>query len=989
MKTISKKLLFLLLLLPFAMLAQSNVNGVVSDKISGQPLPGVNVIVKGTTKGTTTDFDGKFMLSNVKSGEVIEFSFVGYKTTDVPYTNQKTINVSLEEETAKLDEVVLIGYGTVKKKDATGSVTQVSTKDFNKGANVTAENLLNGRVAGLTINTSGAPGSGSAIRIRGGSSLSASNDPLIVIDGLPVAEVAGGSTSVLASINPNDIESFTVLKDASATAIYGSRASNGVIIITTKRGGKDLAVEYNVQYGSGSIANKVDVFSGEEYLALVTERRPQFLNRLGVPDPNNPGQRIYFNTDWQDEIYRRTDLIDNNLTLKGTLFKKIPTRLSIGNTYQEGLRLTSHFNRTSANLAMNPSFLDNHLKVNLAANVSNERNRFADGVEGGAIRFDPTIPVYDPSSAYGGFFQYTDANGLALNGVNRNPVAALLQRRNVTSVNRFFGNVELDYKLHFFEDLRAVVKLGIDQSSGEGTNELSRQSPDGQRNNNQTALLTNGSLTRFESNRRNSLLDAYLVYNKEVNKFRVELTGGYSYQKFEGDSFGSRDLRRFNDEGNQDILFTETDVVLIGLFARTNLTFNDKYLLTLSMRRDGTSRFSEDNRWGNFPAAAFAWKLKEESFLKDSKVFSDLKLRLGWGVTGQQDLGGDRFAYLSTVQTGLPGNEYVFGGVPINPAFPNYTNPDLKWEETTTYNVGLDYGFANNRITGAIDLFYKRSDDLLARVPIAEGSNFSNFGVRNIGSFTTKGIEFTLNADVVKTENMNWNVNFNATHFNTRINRLASGIDIEVGGVGAGTGGTIQVHSEGFTPFSFLVYKQLYDNDGSPIEGAYADLNRDGQITAADRYIYNNPEPELLLGFASNFNYKNFDFSFNLRASIGNRLYNAVNAGNAQYNNIESTQVVANLPTSVLDSNFNNTADVLFSDYYIENASFLRMDNATIGYTFNNMFNGKSSVRLSAGMQNVFVLTKYSGLDPEVFGGIDNTIYPRPRTFLIGANVKF
>jgi iron complex outermembrane receptor protein len=989
MKTIYKKLLVLLLILPFSVLAQSTLTGMVTDQASGQPMPGVNVIIKGTTKGATTDFDGKYTLSNVKSGDVIDFSYVGFKPAEVVYTSQKTINVSLEEESDKLDEVILIGYGAVKKKDATGSVVQISTKEFNKGANVTAENLLNGRVAGLTINTGGAPGSGSAIRIRGGSSLGASNEPLIVIDGLPLGESAGGSTSVLASINPNDIESFTVLKDASATAIYGSRASNGVIIITTKKGGKELSVEYNFQYGSGDVMNQVDVFSSADYRAMVEANRPQFSNRLGVPDPNNPGERIYANTNWQDEIYRRTDLVDNALTLKGTLFKKIPMRLSLSNTYQEGLRLTSEFNRTAANIAMNPTFFDNHLKVSLNANLSNEKNRFAAGVEGGAIRFDPTQPVYDANSAYGGFFQYRDANGLALNGVNRNPVAALLQRDDRTAVNRIFGNFEVDYKFHFFEDLRAVINVGWDRSEGSGANVLSNESPDGQRNLNQTDILTNGSFRDFTSERSNSLLDAYLVYTKSVDKFRAEVTGGYSYQQFSGASFRSGDRRRQGDASNVDIFAIVPDVTLIGFFGRANLTFNDKYLVTMSIRRDGTSRFSEENRWGNFPAAAIAWKIKDEAFLKDSKIFSDLKLRVGWGITGQQDVGDSRFDYLSTVTTGLPDNQYMFGGVPITPGFPNYTNPDLKWEETTTYNAGIDYGFWNNRITGAVDVFYKVSDDLLARTPVPDGSNFSNVGTQNIGVVTSQGIEFAINAAIVQSDDFNWDVNFNATHFNTRVDKLAAGIDIEVGGVGAGTGGTIQVHREGFTPFSFLVYKQLYDTAGAPIEGAYADINRDGSITAADRYIFRNPDPEAVLGFASNMNYKNFDFSFNMRASIGGRLYNAVDAGNAQYDNIESTQVAANLPTSVLDSNFNTTADVLFSDYYIENASFLRMDNITVGYTFDKIFNDKASLRLNVGVQNVFVLTEYGGLDPEVFGGIDNTIFPRPRTILFGANVKF
>jgi len=977
MKTISKKLLFLLLLLPLSVLAQSTVSGVVTDKSSGQPLPGVNVIIKGTTKGTTTDFDGKYLLSNVNSGEVIEFSFVGFTTQDVPYTSQKTINVSLEEETAKLDEVVLVGYGSVKKKDATGSVTTVTAEDFNKGANVTTENLLQGRVAGLTINTSGAPGSGSEIRIRGGSSLFASNDPLIVIDGLPIENSTGtGSTSFLASLNPSTIESLTVLKDASATAIYGSRASNGVILITTKKGGKELAVDYNFQYGSGKLVDKIDVFSANDYRALIQEVRPQDVSRLGNA-----------NTDWQDEIYRRTDFVDQNLSLRGNLFGVIPSRLTIGNTYQEGLRLTNKFNRSTVGLSLSPSLLKDHLKFRINANYANEKNRFADGVEGSALAFDPTQPVYDINSIYGGFFEYYNpSNGELTTQTPRNPVAQLMQTFDKGLNNRFFGNIEMDYKFHFMPDLRAVVNVGFDESIGERTRNAGSD------------VATSGSLNNipFGTNeynrgyRKNKLLDAYLNYNKTFNNLVFDATAGYSYQKWDSYSYSTGNLNDPNlPTGPTGFPQTNVDFdrVNIGFFGRTNFNLYDKYLLTFTYRRDGSSRFDEDNRWANFPAAAFAWKVNQD-FFKDSKTISDLKLRLGWGITGQQDI-GNRNDFLQQYNIGSGSSQYVFGETPYPIAVSARQSNNLKWEETTTYNAGIDFGLFNNRLTGSLDAFYKDSKDLLADVATADGSNFSNRAWQNIGNFTTRGIELSLNSDVIRQENLNLNLSFNATTYQREIEQLDAQFII-VGSNIAGTGTQAQAHFVGFSPSSFLVYKQLYDINGRPIEGAFADLNGDSVINSEDKYIYRNPDPKLILGFASTLNYKNFDFYFNLRANLGNRVFNQVDASRAQYNLLNTGGTIGNIPTSVLETGIINQNDRnVLSDMYVENASFLRMDNITLGYTFPKWLEGKASLRLFTGVQNVFVITDYSGLDPEITGGVDSTIYPRQRSFLFGANVKF
>ncbi|AWA29582.1 SusC/RagA family TonB-linked outer membrane protein [Flavobacterium magnum] len=981
MKTIYTKLLILVLLLPLSAFAQGTLNGKVTDQASGQPLPGVSIIIQSTQNGTSTDMDGNFSLSNVKRGDKLVFSFIGYKEVVQNYDGQKSVSVVMEEQSSELQEVVVqVGYGSVKKKDATGSVTTVSEKDFNRGANVTTENLLNGRVAGLVINTSGAPGSGSQIRIRGGGSLLASNEPLIVVDGLPIENTTNtGSTSFLATLNPNTVESISVLKDASATAIYGSRASNGVIIITTKRGGKDLSFEYNFQYGLGKLVKTIDVFSGDEYRALIADKLPGKVTSLGTA-----------NTNWQDAIYRKTDLVDQSATLRGNLFKTIPARLTVGRTYQEGLRLTNEFTRNTVGLAMSPVLFDNHLRMRINANYSNETNRFADGVEGSAIAFDPTQPIYDANSPYGGFFQYYTGDG-TLSGstlspnVTRNPVAQLLQTYDNGRNNRTFGNIEMDYKLHFFPDLRVVVNGGFDEAHGVRTRLMGRDAGSAPSNANQPFGKDELEL----ENRRNKLLDAYFVYSKTINDFSFELTAGHSYQKFESEKFTTGNRRDLLVLGNSQ--FPETDRrtpnVLEAYFARTNLTLND-FLLTLSYRRDGTSRFSSDNRWGNFPAAAFAWKLKDALF-KNSASVSDLKLRLGYGITGTQNFDFAN-AYLQKFITGSGTAQYYFGAGPVPIAQPDRISPDLKWEEATTYNAGLDFGFAENRITGSIDAFYRETNDLIQDAPIADGGNNSNYAIQNIGSFTTKGLEFSINANVVKTADFNWNVNFNASTFQRKVTELANHQDVLTGENVAGTGSPVLLFKEGFSPFSYYVFKQLYDTDNNPIEGAYADLNNDNVINESDRYVYKNQDPDVTMGFASTMNIGNLDFSFNLRASIGNHVFNGVNASQAQYALLQNGAALNNLPSSVLDTDFNTTSNVLKSDIFVENASFLRMDNITLGYTFPKWLDGKASLRLSAGVQNAFVLTKYSGLDPEITNnGLDKTIYPRQRTLLFGANVKF
>ncbi|UPT71678.1 MAG: SusC/RagA family TonB-linked outer membrane protein [Flavobacterium sp. JAD_PAG50586_2] len=748
-----------------------------------------------------------------------------------------------------------------------------------------------------------------------------------------------------------------------------------------------MAVDYNFQYGSGKYIDTIDMFSGQAYRDLIAGTFDDQGNQLtpGIGTPTQVALLGTANTDWQDAIYRRTDYVDNNLSIRGNLFGAIPARLSFGNTYQEGLRLTNSFVRNTISTTLNPSFFKDHLKIRLNATYANERNRFADAVENAALSFNPTQPVYDAASPYEGFFEYYNPDGSLQLGT-RNPVAQLLQTQDRGINDRVFGNVELDYKLHFFPALRAVVNLGFDEANGQRTKKMGADAASAPSNNN----VPYGKNEYEESTRRNKLFDSYLVYNKVFGKLDVEAQVGYSYQIRQSEnSFSTNIVSPFYDPANADTV-TDTDNVLIGYIGRAKFGYDDTYLLTLTYRRDGSSRFPTNNRWGNFPSAAFAWKLKEAMF-KNTKSITDLKLRLGYGITGQQEIDDveARNYYIQQYATGSGTSQYTFGPVvfPIGGSKPY--NPDLKWEETTTYNVGLDVGLYD-RLNLSFDAFYKKTEDLIAKVAVPDGGNFSNRGYQNIGAFSTKGLEASANWLAVKTDNFNWNINLNATSFKRRIDELAFGADIQLGGTGVGTGGTAQIHREGFAPNSFYVYKQLYDNAGNPIEGAYADTNGDGIINGDDRYIYKNPDPKVILGFASNLNYKNLDLSFNLRANIGSHIYNAVNAGRAQYDARQPDALLANLPTSVLNTDFNTTSDVVLSDIYIENGSYLKMDNITLGYTFPKWLEGKASVRLYTGIQNVFTITEYSGLDPEINNdGRDQTIYPRQRTIQFGANVKF
>lgn len=976
-----KQLYLLFLCFPMFVLGQNTISGTVTDDNS-IPVPGVEILVQNTSRGTTTDFDGNYSI-DVNNGDVLLFKYLGYKTVQVKIDGQSTVDVSLEPDENVLEEVVLVGYGESRKRDITGSVSSIGKEEMTKGNIISPNDLLQGRAAGVNITTGGgAPGAPAQIRIRGGGSLNANNEPLIVLDGLPLSfDAPGGARSLLASINPNDIESFSVLKDASATAIYGNRASAGVIIIETKKGTKQFQVDYNYVAGVYTPFNQIDVFGANEFRSLVAQRRPQDVGLLGDA-----------NTNWQDEIYRTALSSDHNISIRGTLLNRIPTRLSVGYLDQEGIRLTSQFERTNASLAMNPTFFKDHLRVNLNANVSMERNRFAAGVEGDAIRFDPTQPVRDPNSPFGGFFEHftPSSSGVPTPELTaRNPVAALLQRNDRTEVNRYFGNLNLDYRFHFLPEMRAVVNLGMDVTESNGTNILDPMSAMGFNSENERV----GSEGIFDQTRRNYLADGYLNYKKELfDGFSADLTAGYSYQRFELEGFGVDNLR--DPIQNQRIEFADPDLVLIAFFGRGVFNFQDKYVLTGTYRRDGSSRFSSENRWGDFFSAAFAWNIMEEDFMQNQSTFDNLKFRVGVGQTGQQEI-GPRGLYFNNYNVARLGDQsaYMFGGVPVLPGLPSARNTNATWETSTMYNFGVDYGFFDNRLYGAVDVYHRDTDNLFVFAAVPDGANFSNFFDQNNGSLRTRGVEVEVGGLIFDnkgdTNKFNWNVNYNITFMDQEITSLANGESIEVGGIGGGTGGFIQLQQEGSAPNSFHVLNQLYDANGMPIEGAYADVNGDGQTNVDDRYLYRNPMPDMTMGFQSTMEYKNFDFSFNLRASFGNYNYNNVNAANAQYNFLQDQSQLGNIPTSVLGTNFVNRENVILSDIYIEDASFLRMDNIQLGYTFKDVLSKGNNFRIWTGVQNAFVITNYSGLDPEIFGGIDNTIFPRPRTFLLGANINF
>jgi len=992
-----KKSMFYILLLCNILFIMPNVvaqttakkiSGVVVDQ-NGLPLIGASVLIKGTNIGTITDIDGAFALPAQEKSSTIVVSFIGYTAKEVAANDQK-LRVVLIEDSNELKEVVVqVGYGTVKKKDATGSVSQISAKEFNKGQNVTPESLISGRISGVNVTGGGAPGAKADIRIRGGSSLNASNDPLIILDGLPLSNaVPAGSTSILSTIDPNDIESFTVLKDASAAAIYGSRAANGVIVITTKKGAKGgVKVNFSSQVGVNTVANTVDVLSADQYRALVNEK-------------GSDAQKALLgnaNTNWQDEIFHTALTTNNNISLSGALFNKLPIRLSVGNVSNPGILRNTNFERTTTSLSLNPVLFDNHLKIDISGNLSFGKSQFQDedAVIGSAIGFDPTQSVYAAGSRYGGYFEWLEPNGNLPLLPARNPVARLNQDDRRATSTRKWGNIKLDYKFHFFEDLRFITEAGIDRFDSSGFTRVSTESALGFQPNSFTSgnWVNLGNLSTYTDALQNKNLNSYFNYTKDFGKIKVDATAGYNYQLFQKEKYESGETTQPNP--NEDVT-TDPDINLQSYFGRLNLGYDSRYLLTLNYRRDGTSRFSEANRWGNFAGAAFAWNLNEESFLRDSKTISTLKLRLGYGTTGQQDISAS-YDYLTRVTLGSINTQYVFGGVVYSTARPEGYNQNIKWEELSEANLGLDFGFLGNSITGSLNYFEKKSSDLLADVLVPDGANLRNQGFNNIGNLRTKGIEFNIQSDIIKNDNLTWNVAFNTTYIDQKITNLGQTVPgftgYSVGDIKGGSGNKIQINSVGYAPNSFFVYEQLYDANQKPIPGAYVDRNNDGNLDDSDRFRFNKAAPDYNFGLFSSLNYKKFDFVMNWRASLGNYIFDNVSSDKGYLMaGLRRDSDLANVSSDYLNTGFvfeDNGTQRYLSNYFVKDASFIKLDNIVVGYTFDKALLKTVNLRFSAGIQNVFTITKYDGLDPEKFNGIDGNIYPRARTFLFGVNANF
>ena len=1005
---------FVFLLLMPAFIKAQTVGGNIIDE-DNQPVIGALIRVQGSNNGATADIDGKYTVNLPKEGTyVLEISFLGFEKQTREILAEKGQNVvanfQLKTSVNNLNEMVVVGYGYAEKKDLTGAVISINSKDFNKGNLNTPEQLILGKTAGVQITQNGgSPGSGSTIRIRGGSSLNASNDPLIVIDGVPVAnDGIAGSPNPLSLINPNDIENMTILKDASATAIYGSRASNGVIIITTKKGksGTAFNVNFNTVNSMATIAKYANVFTADELRSYVASVDSNLLETMGNS-----------NTNWQKEIYRTAVSSDNIIAFSGGL-KKLPYRLSLGYLNQNGILIKDNMERQTLNLNLSPSFLKEHLKFEINQKSTRSSSFFANqGAIGSAVSFDPTQQVRTDSPRYGSYFEWQSGpipNVLSV----RNPVGLIEQQQDVSNVYRHIGNIQADYKFHFLPELRANVNVGYDiaNSKGSVTIEDSAASV--------YTIENKGRYREYNQKRQNKLFESYLNYHKELKGIKsvVDAVAGYSYQDwyFESPNIREKDGQGDTIVGTQSptFPFSKSQNTLVSFYGRLNYTFNQKYLLTFTLRNDGSSRFAKDVRWGLFPSAAFAWRISEEKIFKKFKNLSDLKLRLGYGVTGQQDV-GNNFNYLPLYVQGENTAQYQFGNNFYYTLRPNVYDPAFKWESTTTYNAGFDYGFFDGRINGTIDVYYKKTNDLIAEINIPAGINFGTRVLTNVGSIENKGVELLINTIPIKNKNLEWSVGFNLTANRNKVlalDRFTNPNDLgtETGGIAGNVGSFIQINSVGLPINTFFVYEQKYDGAGKPIEpnawkdpnnqdfnndgvlnaadkysnlDAYADRNGDGVINDQDRYRAENPNPQFILGFNTTVNYKNWSFTAVARGSFGNYVYNNFHSNMGVQDAIVTAQNnINNGSTDVLNSGFKSRQ--LQSDYYIEKATFVRLDNINIGYNFGKIGKHIAGLRAFVAVQNAFIITKYSGIDPEIFSGIDNNIYPRPRTFSVGANIQ-
>ena len=972
----------LLLMGCLQLLAQTRtVKGEVTDAQNGEALIGATVTVEGEKGGTVTDFDGNFSLQVSSSAKKIKVSYIGY--IDKILTISDNMQVKLESDSKALADVVVIGYGTARKSDLTGSVATVKAKDFNKGLVSSPEQLINGKVSGVQImSNSGSASAGSTIRVRGGASLNASNDPLIVLDGVPLEQggISGNSSNFLSMINPSDIESMTVLKDASSTAIYGSRASNGVIIITTKKGQQGgLKVNFNTTNSMQTRAQMVDMLSHDDFVNVI--------NQFGTD--NQKSLLGNANTDWNDEVYRTAFGTDNNLSLSGSIGKYLPFRVSAGYYNQSGLVRKDNVERWTGNVVLTPSFFQDHLKLTINAKGTLNNNSFNNGgAVWAAATFNPTIPVYSGNNSYGGYNEALDADGYPVNAGVRNPRGLVDLYDSKSKVSRFIGSMDVDYKVHFLPDLKLHATIGADYAKGDGTIYVPGYAAQAF---NKDESLSGSDYKYGPQKNENRLLTLYANYAKyfEDIKSNVDLTAGYDYQYWK-----STTPLYYTKSAAGTTLSTvkasDYRHVMLSYYGRVNYSFDGKYLLTATVRRDASSRFSKDTRWGTFPSVALGWTLTEEPWLKNQKVVSNLKLRASYGVTGQQE-GIGNYNYLPVYTSSVTGAEALINGQYITTYRPEAYVSDLKWETTTSWNFGLDFGFLNGRIGGAIDFYTRKTKDLLASVPTAAGTNFSKTILTNVGNVDSKGIEVSLNATPIQTKDWEWNLSYNFTWQNMKVKNLSltqggSQTNVKVGpSIDAYQ---FQVLSEGYEPYMFYVYHQLYDSEtGKPIEGAYADLNGDGEINDGDLYRYHSPAPKYIMGLSTSLRYKQLTLGMSFRANIDNYVYNGMGMSTGAWETVSyNNSQLNNLNASFLKTGF-KTRQYL-SDYYVENASFLKLDNLSLSYNVGKI-NKWASLTVSAMVQNVFTITGYSGTDPEVPNGMDNSFYPRPRTYSVSLGLQF
>ena len=981
--------LFKVLIVVFALILNFNVyaqttmvEGLVVDG-NKEPVIGASVMVKGMQIGTATDFDGRFSVKVPESNSILVISYVGCETREIAANSPELQSgVVLRESAQNLDEVVVIGYGSVKKSDATGSLVAIKPDDFNKGNRVTAQDALVGKVAGVNVVTdSGAPGSGATIRVRSGASLSASNDPLIVIDGVPVDNsTIEGSSNIIGSLNPDDIETFTVLKDASATAIYGSRASNGVIVITTKKGTDRLAVNYSSNYSVSTVANKLDVLTADEFRAFVP-------TVTGVPSNPSFGSA---NTDWQDEIYRAAFGTEQNLSVSGKV-KPInsPYRVSLGYTNQNGIIKNNNYQRLSFGGNIAPSLLDDHLTANINLKVSYENNKMVDNsVVNNALRYDPTRPVMTGSPTAStdpglGYFIWTNESGpMAIQ--TDNPMAQLELTDQSNKVVRSIGSAAIMYKIHGLEDLKLNVNLGYDVLESKYNKDVPELAGMMYTQNQKDGT---GLMQRGVQNKRNYLLDAFANYDKTISKHTFGIMAGYGWQHF----WRKYNLSTDDPQGNQLLSDThyETEYYLLSFYGRANYSYDDRYLATVTLRSDASSRFAKGNRWGIFPSAALAWRIIQEDFLKEQSVLSDLKLRLGYGVTGQQDILND-YPYMTTFTVSYPESSYQFGNTWYNTYRPNGYDSDIKWETTTTWNAGFDYGFLGNRIYGSIDYYKRYTKDLLNTINVISGTNYSSVITTNIGKMENQGVEFSINAVPVRTDDFEWTVGFNYTWNDskiTKLNMIDTGQNFVQTGAISGTGKYVQVFMVGERPYTFYLCKQAYDENGKPLEGQY--VQPDGSVSSNEyRYATGKSAlPTSYIGFNTRFSYKNWDLALSGHGSFGNYVYNYVAADQYVQSVYSDQGSYSNILQSTANTGFQTQQ--LYSDMWLENGSFFRFDNITLGYTFDKLWNDNSRLRLTASVSNIATITGYSGIDPELPDGLDREVYPRPRTYTFGVNLTF